>query len=80
VAELGQLFEGTSKHGFVARAITRRAEGAAHWVVDKNGAWRGHLAHDVMCRANEQRRNSLAFDDMGDETDGLMAKGSIRNE
>ena len=41
---------------------------------------RRHLSHDVVRRADDQSRNTLGFDHVGDETDGLMAKRSIGNE
>jgi hypothetical protein len=49
-------------------------------MVDESGARRCDFAHDVVRRADDQRRNSSAFDDMGDETDGLMAERSVGNE
>lgn len=58
----------------------RRAEGATDWVIDKDNPRRGHFADDVMGGADEQRGNAVAFDDMGDETDGLMAERSIGHE
>jgi hypothetical protein len=48
-------------------------------MIDKDCARRCDLAHDVMRRTDHQCRDALAFDDMGDETDGLMAEGSIGN-
>ena len=57
-----------------------RAESASDGVVDKNRARRGDLAHDVECRANDQRGNALAFDNVSNETDRLVAKGSIGDE
>jgi hypothetical protein len=38
------------------------------------------LSQDIVRRADDQSRNALAFDHVGDETDGLMAKRSIGNE
>ena len=35
------------------------------------------MGHDVQDRSNNQSRDVMAFDDMGNETDGLMAEGSI---
>jgi hypothetical protein len=49
-------------------------------MVDESGARRCDFAHDVVRRADDQRRNSSAFDDMGDETDGLMAEGSVGDQ
>ena len=58
----------------------RRAECAAHRMIDKDSARRCDFAHDVERCANHHCWNALAFDDMGDETDGLMAEGSIGHE
>jgi len=74
VRKLGQR---ASQNDFVARAVVGRAEGAADGMIDKDGAWRRDLTHDVESRADDQRRDALAFDDMGNETDGLVAKGSV---
>jgi hypothetical protein len=38
------------------------------------------LAHDVVRRADDQRRDSMLFDHVRDETDGLMAERSIGDE
>ena len=57
-----------------------RPESAAHGVVDKERARRRDFAHDVKRRANNQRGNASAFDDMSDETDGLVTKRSIGDE
>jgi hypothetical protein len=64
----------------VALAIVRRPEGAADWMIDERRArWRDS-AHNVVRGADDQCRNSARFDHMGDETDGLMAEGSIGNQ
>ena len=57
-----------------------RAEGAAHRMIDKQRARRRDLAHDVVRRADHQGGNPLGFDHMSDETDGLVAEGSIGHE
>jgi hypothetical protein len=57
-----------------------RSESTAHGVVDKDRARGRDFAHDVECRANNQRGNASAFDDMSDETDGLVTKRSIGDE
>ncbi len=78
--EIGEFFERAREHRLVTDAVMGRAEGAAHWVIDKNRARRRYFAHDVVGGADHQCRNALAFDHMGDETDGLMAEGSIGHE
>lgn len=49
-------------------------------MIDKSGAWRRNLAHNIVRRADHQRWYAAAFNDVGDETDGLVAEGSIGNE
>jgi hypothetical protein len=49
-------------------------------MIDKSGAWRRNFAHNIVRRADHERRYAAAFNDVGDETDGLMAKGSIRHQ
>jgi hypothetical protein len=38
------------------------------------------MGHDVQDRSNNQSRDVMAFDGMGDETDGLVAEGSIGDQ
>ena len=78
--EFRQLSDCSGKNRLVALTIVGRTEGAADWMIDEGGARRGDLAHDVVGRADDQRRNSTGFDHMGDETDGLMTKRSIGNQ
>ncbi len=75
-----QFRQHSGKNGFIPWPVMGRAESATHGVVDKNRARRGDFTHDVECRANHQRGNALAFDNVSDETDGLVAKGSIGDE
>lgn len=49
-------------------------------MIDERGARRWDFADDVMGGADHQCRNSTRFEHMGDETDGLMAEGSIGNQ
>ena len=56
------------------------AKGPTDRMIDKNGARRWHMGHDVQDRSNNQSRDVMAFDDMGDETDGLVAEGSVRDQ
>jgi len=58
----------------------RRAERPAHGVIDESAARRRDFRHDVKRRADHECGNALGFDDMRDETDGLVAKRSIRHE
>ena len=78
--KLWQLIERFKQHSLIAQAVVRRTEGAANRMIDERGARRRDFAHDVMGRADHQCRYALAFDDMGNETDGLMAEGSIGNQ
>ena len=77
VHKLGQR---PSQDGLVARAVMRRAEGPANGMIDENGARRPDSAHDVHSGADDYRGDALAFNDMSDETDGLVAKGSVGYE
>ena len=53
------------------------AKGATDRMIDKNGPWRRDLRHNVEHRADDKSWDSKALDHVGDETDGLMAEGSI---
>ncbi len=75
-----QLGQSAGENGFMALPIVRWSKGAADGMIDEHGSRRPHLAHDVERRADHHGRNSLALDHVGDETDGLVAKGSIRYE
>lgn len=61
-------------------AIAGSAKRPPHRVIDKHRAWRGDFGHNVKGRADNQGRDAMAFDHVGDETDGLMAERSIRHE
>src|SRR3972149_7443698 len=78
--EVREFLQRAGQDGFVARAVMRRTEGAPHGMIDENCARRRDFAHDIERRADDQSRNALGLDDMGDETDGLMAKGSVGYE
>jgi hypothetical protein len=78
--ELRQLGERFAKDNLITQAVIRWPEGAAHRVIDERRARRGDLAHDVVGGADHQRWYAVAFEDMGDETDGLMTKGSVGNQ
>lgn len=58
-------------------AVARTAEGASDRMVHEYSAGRTDLAHDVERRPDNQRGDLCVFDDMRDETDGLVAEGSI---
>jgi hypothetical protein len=64
----------------VLSAVSGAAKGATDGMIDKNGARRRDMGHDVQGRSNNQSRDVMAFDDMGDETDGLVAEGSIGDQ
>ena len=75
--KLGQRF---GQDLFIATSVLRRAEGAPDRMIDKDGTWGRDFAHDVEDRSDDQRGDASAFNDMSDETDGLMAKRSIGHE
>jgi hypothetical protein len=58
----------------------RRTERPAHRVIDESAPRRRDFRHDVERRADHERGNALGFDDMRNETDGLVAKRSIGDE
>ncbi len=78
--ELRQLRQRSLQHGLVARALLRRPECSSHWMIHKGRARRHHFAHDIVRRADHQGWDAARFDDVGDETDGLMAEGSVGDE
>lgn len=80
LGEVRQLRQYPRQYLFIAPALMGRAEGAAHRMIDKDRPWRDDLPDNIVGRARQQRRNALIFDDMGDETDGLVAEGSVGNE
>lgn len=78
--ELRQLLQRSCQYRLVTLAIVRRAEGTADRMVDERSARRDDFAHDVVGRADDQGRNAARFDDVGDETDGLVAERSVGDE
>ena len=80
LSEVWQFGQRSSQNRFVARAVVRRAEGAADGVFNNNRARRCDLLHDVEGRADHQGGNFHTFDDVGDETDGLVAKRSVGHQ
>lgn len=60
--------------------VARAAKGAADRMIDKNGAGRANAGHNIEYGADNEGWNSLVLDDMGDETDGLVAKGSVGDQ
>ncbi len=78
--ELGQLGQCSAKNGYIALPVVWWPKGAADGMIDKYGTRRRDSAHDVVRRANDEGRNSLALDHVGDETDGLVAEGSVGYE
>jgi hypothetical protein len=49
-------------------------------MIDESAAGRRDFRHDVERRANHKRRDPAVFDNVRDETDGLVAKRSVRHE
>jgi len=75
-----QLIQGSFQNRFIARTIVWRTEGASHRMIHEGGARRGDSAHDVVHGADDQSGDAARFDDVGDETDGLMTEGSVGNQ
>ena len=61
-------------------SIARRSKRTTDRVVHKNCSRRLYRGHDVSGGADHQGRNEGIFDDMGDETYGLMTKRSVGDE
>jgi len=78
--ELRQFSERFGQNGLVARPVVWRPEGAAYRMIYEGGPRRPDFGHNVMGRADNQRRSPACFENVGDETDGLMAERSIGNK
>lgn len=61
-------------------SIPRGAKGTPDGMVNENRPWGPHPGHNVQGGSDHQRRNRGMFEDMSDETDGLVTKRSIRNQ
>jgi len=72
-----QFFQRGFKNCFAACAIVRRTEGACHRMIDEGSTRRGDSAHDVVGSADHQCGDAAGFDHVSDETDGLVAEGSV---
>ena len=80
LGEIRQLRQHLSQDRFVAPAVMGWAEGAPNRMIDKDRARRRDLSHDIEGRAHHQGWDAPVFDHVGDETDGLMAKRSVRHQ
>ena len=79
-AEVRNPSQRAGQDRFIALTVVGRAEGAPDRMIDEDGAWGRDFAHDVEDRSDNQCGDASAFNDMSDETDGLMAEGSVGNE
>jgi hypothetical protein len=75
-----QLLQRGYQNCFVARAVMRWTKSPAYRMIDEDSSRRCDFAHDVQGGADYQSWNAARFDDVSDETDGLVAKGSIGHE
>ena len=57
-----------------------RSEGACYRMIDEGSTRRGDSAHDVVGRADHQCGDAAGFNHVSDETDGLVAEGSVRHK
>ena len=80
IRKFRQLGQRSREDDLAALSVVRRTEGPADGVIDEGAARRRDPAHDVVSRADDQSRDASAFDHVGDETDGLMAKRSVGHE
>jgi hypothetical protein len=55
-------------------------EGPAYRMIDKDSSRWSHLDHYVLSGADHQGWNAAGLDNVGDETDGLMAKRSVGHQ
>ena len=78
--EVWQFHEGCGENLFMLLAVSRTAKSTTHRMIDEECARRRDFDQDVQDGADHQCRDRMAFDDMGDETDGLMAEGSVWDE
>jgi len=78
--EARQFHQRLGEDRFVALAVMRRAEGPAHGVIDKSTAGRRDPRHNVERRAGDERGDAAGFDDVRDETNGLVAERSVGDE
>jgi flavin-binding protein dodecin len=78
--EIRQLCQRSRQHCFMTISITGRAKCSSHRMIDEASARRRDSSHDVVRRADNQGWYSVTFYNMGDETDGLVAEGSIGHQ
>lgn len=62
---------------FLFATGVRPPEGAAYGVIDKDRSGRPYAGHNIAHRADRESGNAIAFYDIGDETHGLVAPGSV---
>lgn len=79
-SKLGELGENGGQNRLVAPAVVRRSKGPSYRMIDENSARRRDSAHDVKRGARDQSRGAGSFDDVGYETNGLVAKRSIGHQ
>jgi len=78
--EPGQRLKGSGEDLLVARAVIWRPKGAANRMVDENRAGRSHSGHDVQGSAEHERWYLSVFNNVSNETDGLVTKRSVRDQ
>jgi hypothetical protein len=79
-AKVREFRQGRLQNLFLSPQVAGAAKSTTDRMIDKHGAWRRDFGHDVQNCADDERRDRMAFDDMGDETDGLMAEWSVGNQ
>jgi len=75
-----QFSERAGEDCLIAHPIMGWAKRPSDRVVDERRPRRPDFAHDVVSRSDHQRRYTLRFDYVRDETDGLVTEGSIGHE
>ena len=64
----------------MAEVLVRQPESSGDGMVDECRTRRRDLEHNVVSRADDEGWNASAFDHVSNETDGLMTKGSVRDQ
>jgi hypothetical protein len=80
VSKVRQFCDRCGQNRFVPLAVVRRAKSAANRMIDKDGARWWNPQQDIQSGTDDQGGNVVALDDMCDETNGLVAEGSVGHQ
>ncbi len=76
----GQAIESVGEHPFMLLGSPRASERATNRMVNKDCPRRRDLNHDVAHRANHQGGDRSGLNGLCEETDGLVAEWSVRDQ